>query len=85
MRRSLVLKEMRPLTDQSGYDAFSSEADIGRDPARQRERIEVVRLGHLMDEAALRKDAQEIGFEFAHGLEIVNVLGRRLAPAGPLV
>jgi hypothetical protein len=38
-----------------------------------------------MDKAALREDAQEVGFVFAHGLEIVNVLRRRLAPAGPLV
>jgi hypothetical protein len=38
-----------------------------------------------MDETALRKDAQKVGFVFAHDLEIVDFLRRRLAPAEPLV
>ena len=61
------------------------EADIGGYPPRLRERVEITRLGHLVDEAALREGAQEVGLEVAHGLDFVDVLDRRLAAAGALV
>ena len=38
-------------------------ADIADQLALCRQRIEALAVGHLVDEAALGQDAQEIGFE----------------------
>ena len=50
------------------------ETDIGGDGLRFGELVERVRLGYLMDEAALRQNVQEIGFIAAHRLSSLRRL-----------
>ena len=60
------------------------EADIGGDRLGAREFVERLRLGNLMDEAALDKLAQEIGLVVAHRTARLRIAGG-LAGAGPVV
>ena len=47
-------------------------ADIGGEAALRGERVEPLRVGALMDEAALLEDAQEVGAEGGHACDLVG-------------